>query len=71
MSGNSEEVNLLNELSKLLDDIHEFADNNIAKPLNDFTDNNIKKPLKDNLNIKLQNNLVYYHRAFFLLLRAY
>lgn len=53
MSGNSEEVNLLNELSKLLDDIHEFADNNIAKPLNDFTDNNIKKPLKDNLNIKL------------------
>ena len=53
MSGNSEELNLLNELTKLLDDIHEFADNNIAKPISDFTDNNIKKPLKDNLNINL------------------
>jgi len=53
MSGNSEEQNLLNELTKLLEDIHEFADNNIAKPITNFTDNNIKKPLKDNLNINL------------------
>jgi len=53
MSGNSEELNLLKELGKILDDIHEFADNNIAKPVNKFTENNIKKPLKDNLNINL------------------
>ena len=53
MSGNSEELNLLKELSKILDDIHEFADINIAKPVTKFTDDNIKKPLKDNLNINL------------------
>lgn len=53
MSGNSEELNLLKELGKILDDIHEFADNNIAKHVNKFTENNIKKPLKDNLNINL------------------
>nr|QPI16659.1 MAG: hypothetical protein NIOZUU159_00152 [Virus NIOZ-UU159] len=53
MSGNSEELNLLKELGKILDDIHEFVDNNISKPVNKFTDDNIKKPLKDNLNIIL------------------
>jgi hypothetical protein len=53
MSGNSEELNLLKELGKILEDIHEFADKNIAKPVNKFTDENIKKPLKDNLNINL------------------
>jgi len=53
MSGNSEEINLLKELGKILDDIHEFVDNNISKPVNKFTDDNIKKPLKDNLNIIL------------------
>jgi len=53
MSGNSEELNLLKELGKILEDINVFVDNNIAKPVNKFTDDNIKKPLKDNLNIIL------------------
>jgi len=53
MSGNTEELDLLKELGKILDDIHEFADTNIAKPVTKFTDDNIKKPLKDNLNINL------------------
>ena len=41
------------KLGKILDDIHDFADNNIAKPVNKFTDENIKKPLKNNLNINI------------------
>lgn len=53
MSDNTEELDLLKELGKILDDIHEFADTNIAKPVTKFTDDNIKKPLKDNLNIHL------------------
>ena len=46
MSGNSEELNLLKELGKILDDIHEFVDNNISKPVNKFTDDNIKKTIE-------------------------
>lgn len=42
MSGNTEELDLLKELGKILDDIHEFADTNIAKPVTKFTDDNIK-----------------------------
>ena len=53
MSGKTEELDLLKELGKILDDIHDFADNNIAKPVNKFTDENIKKPLKNNLNINI------------------
>ena len=54
MSGNTEELNLLKELGKILDDINDFADTNIAKPVTKFTDDNIKKPLKDKLNINIQ-----------------
>jgi hypothetical protein len=53
MSSNSEEQDLLKELGKILNDIQEFTQTNIADPVNKFADENIKKPLNSNFNINL------------------
>ena len=53
MSGNSEEQDLLKELGKILNDIQEFTQINIADHVNKFADENIKKPLNSNFNINL------------------
>jgi hypothetical protein len=53
MSSNSEEQDLLKELGKILNDIQEFTQKNIADPVNKFADENIKKPLNSNFNINL------------------
>ena len=53
MSSNSEEQDLLKELGKILNDIQEFTQKNIADTVNKFADENIKKPLNSNFNINL------------------
>lgn len=53
MSKDSEELDLLKELNKILNDIHKFTDSNITSPINTFAEEKIKKPIKDNFNIKI------------------
>ena len=53
MSKDSEELDLLKELNKILNDIHKFTDSNITTPINTFSEEKIKKPIKESLKINI------------------
>lgn len=53
MSKESEELDLLKELNKILNDIHKFTDSNITSPINTFAEEKIKKPIKESLKINI------------------
>ena len=48
-----EELDLLKELNKILNDIQKFTDSNITSPINTFSEEKIKKPIKESLKINI------------------